>query len=282
MLNKRLMALALAALPATDHAASNPWLPEPGTLNTAISYVFQSADRFYFGNQLVDLPADREQHTVGAYLEYGLTDSIALDAFVGYSATDFTETGPGGSAPFGAGLDGLTDTNLGIRWRALDELTGAPVSLTFRAAGIIEGSYRTGALNAVGDGSSGGEFSALAGRYFENGASLSGEFGYRTRSRPVPDEFFANLRAGYAITSKWGVGISYQVAESLGGIDIGAPGFSFARFPETNEDAQIFGLDLSYRFTPKASVSVNWGKNLTGRNTTSQDIVGINFGYSFY
>lgn len=279
---KHAVALALAVFPPAVFSASSPWLPEPGTFNTAISYVFQTADKFYFGNQLVDLPADREQHTVGAYLEYGVTDSVALDAFVGYSATDFIDTGPNGTAPFGASLDGLTDTNLGIRWRALDELTGAPVSLTFRAAGIIEGSYRAGAINAVGDGSSGGEFSALLGRFFENGVSLSGEIGYRTRSRPVPDEFFANWRAGYAISPKWGIGISYQVAESLSGIDIGGPGFSVPRFPAVKEDAQIFALDISYRFTSKSYVSVNWGKNLTGRNTTSQSIAGINFGYSFY
>jgi hypothetical protein len=271
----------LATLSGTAHAASSPWLPEPGSLNAVFSYVFQSADQFYLGNQLTKLPADLNQHTVSTYLQYGLTDSIALDTQLGYSATDFTNTGPDGSAPFGSGLDGLTDTNIGIRWRALDELIGDPVTLTFRAAGIIAGSYRTGAINAIGDGSSGGEFSALAGRFFENGASLSSEIGYRTRDRLVPDEFFANLRSGYAITQKWTVGISYQVTESLSGIDIGGPGFTFARFPATNEDAQLFGLDLSYRLTPKAFVTVNYGKNLIGRNTASSDIVGINFGYNF-
>lgn len=282
MKTQSILALSLYALSSSSNAAGNPWLPEPGSLNATLSYVFQTADDFYFGNKKADLPTDLEQHTVSAFLEYGLTDSLALDARLGYASSDFLETPADGPAPFGDSLDGLTDTNIGIRWRVLDELVGDSLTLTFRAAGIVEGSYRTGALNAIGDGSSGGEFSALAGRYFDNGLSFSGEVGYRTRSEPVPDEFFASVRGGYAITSKLGVGVSYQVAESLGGIDIGVPGFSFARFPEVNEDYQIFGLDLSYRLTPKTLVSVNYGTVLTGRNTSNQDIVGVNFGYNFF
>lgn len=279
---QRSLAITILALPCSVNAGNNPWLPEPGTLNTVLSYVFQTADNFYFGNQKTDLPTDLSQHTVSNYLEYGLTDSIALDARLGYASSDFLKTGADGPSPFGASLDGLTDTNLGIRWRALDELVGDKATVTFRAAGIIEGTYRTGALNAIGDGASGGEFSVLAGRFFENGISLSGEAGYRTRNKPVPDEFFANIRGGYAITSKLSAGVSYQVAESLGGIDIGSPGFTPARFPAVNEDNQIFGVDLSYRVTPKAFVSVNYGTTLTGRNTSNQNIAGVNLGYSFF
>ncbi|OHX36988.1 hypothetical protein BJL95_20045 [Methylomonas sp. LWB] len=278
----RPLKLVILTLSSSVHAASNPWLPEPGSLNTVLSYVFQTADDFYFGNTKAELPTDLDQHTASLYLEYGLTDNIAIDARLGYAASDFLKTGADGPSPFADSLDGLTDTNLGIRWRALDELVGDWATVTLRAAGIVEGSYKTGAINAIGDGASGGEFSTLIGRYFENGLSLSAEIGYRTRNSPVPDEFFANLRSGYAITSKLGVGVSYQVAESLGGIDIGGPGFTFARFPALNEDSQIFGLDLSYRVTPKAFVSVNYGTTLTGRNTSNQDIVGVNFGYSFF
>ncbi len=279
---QRSLAITILTLPCSVNAASNPWLPEPGSLNTVLSYVFQTADNFYFGNKKTALPTDLDQHTASAYLEYGLTDSIALDARLGYASSDFLKTGADGPSPFGASLDGLTDTNLGIRWRVLDELVGDKATVTLRAAGIVEGTYRTGALNAIGDGASGGEFSALVGRYFENGISLSGEVGYRTRNKPVPDEFFANIRGGYAITSKLGIGVSYQVAESLGGIDIGSPDFTPARFPAVNEDNQTFGVDLSYRVTPKAFVSVNYGTTLTGRNTSNQNIVGVNLGYSFF
>ena len=279
---KRSLALSILSLSGAVQAGSNPWLPEPGTLNTVLSYTFQTADNFYFGNEKTDLPTDLSQHTVSDYLEYGLTDSIALDARLGYASSDFIQTPPDGPSPFAASLDGLTDTNLGIRWRILDELIGDPLTVTFRAAGIIEGTYRTGALNAIGDGSSGGEFSVLAGRFFDNGFSLSGETGYRTRAKPVPDEFFANFRGGYALTSKLGVGVSYQIAESLGGIDIGGPGFTPARFPAVNEDYQIFGVDLNYHLTPKAFISVNYGLTVTGRNTSNQDIFGVNLGYSFF
>jgi hypothetical protein len=121
-----------------------------------------------------------------------------------------------------ASLHGMTDSNIGIRWRAVDEAIGDSLTVTFRAAGIVNGSYKTGATNAIGDGASAGEFSALAGRFFENGFSVFGELGYRTRSRPVPDEFFANIGARYAFTSALSAGVSYQVDESLSGIDIGS------------------------------------------------------------
>lgn len=279
---KILSTLSLAVFAGSVHASSSPWLPEPGSLMSSLSYVFQTADDFYIGNERTDLPTDLSQHTFSAYFEYGLTDGIALDARLGYAFSDFLQTDADGPSPFGASLDGLTDTNLGVRWRVLDELTGAPATVVLRAAGIIEGSYRTGAINAIGDGSSGGEFSILSGRFFENGISLSGEAGYRTRNEPVPDEFFAFVRGGYAVTSDFSFGVSYQVAESFGGLDIGAPDFSFDRFPAVNEDVQVFGLDASYRLTPQTYVAVNYGKTLIGRNTSNQDIVGVTFGYRVF
>lgn len=275
----RTFGLLALALGSTVHAASNPWLPEPGALNTALSYVFQTADEFFMGNERADLPAELSQHTFSAYLEYGLFDNLALDARLGYAFSDFTED-PVLSPD--ASLDGLTDTNLGIRWRALDETVGDPVTLTLRAAGIINGTYRTGALNAIGDGASGGEFSALIGRYFNGGFSAYGEVGYRTRSKPVPDEFFANIGGRYAFTPAFSAGVSYQAAESLSGIDIGSPGFTPTRFPAVNEDYQIVGFDLSYQVAPRTFVSVNYGKTVDGRNTGDQDIVGLSVGQSFF
>jgi hypothetical protein len=275
----RAFLVAITALPCVAHAASNPWLPEPGSLNTALTYVFQTADKFYLANQKTKLPTDLSQHTFSAYLEYGVLDNLALDARLGYAFSNFVRD-PVLSPS--ASLDGMTDTNLGIRWRALDETIGDPLTLTVRAAGIIEGSYKTGALNAIGDGASGGEFSLLAGRFFENGLSVSAEAGYRTRNRPVPDEFFLNLSGRYALTPEFSAGVSYQVAESLGGIDIGSPGFTPQRFPAVNEDSQIVGFDLSYQIAPRTFVAVNYGKTVNGRNTSDQDIVGLTVGQGFF
>lgn len=274
--------LALATLPIVSHAGSNPWLPEPGALNGNVAYIYQTADKFFLGNKKSDLPTDLEQHTATFIAEYGFNDSIAFDAALGYSKTDFFETGAAGPAPFGASLDGMTDTNLGIRWRAFDELIDAPLTLTFRAAGIIEGDYRVGAINAIGDGASGGEFSTLVGKFFEMGLALSAEFGYRVRENPVPDSFFTNLQASYAVTSKLSVGANYQVLESLSGIDIGSPGFTFARFPNVNQDYQLLGGNISYQVTPRTSVTVNYLGTVDGRNTAYHDIVGVSLGYNFF
>lgn len=275
----RSLGLLALSLSGAAQAASSPWLPEPGSLNSVLSYVFQTADQFYLANRHSDLPTDLSQHTFSLYLEYGLTDNLALDARSGYAFSNFAKDPMLSPDP---SLDGMTDTQLGLRWRALDEAIGDPVTLGFRAAGIIEGSYRTGALNAIGDGASGGEFSVLAGRNFEDGLSVSFEAGYRTRGEPVPDEFFANLGGRYAFTPEFSAGVSYQIAESLGGIDIGSPGFTPARFPEVNEDYQIVGFDLSYQFASRTFVSVSYGKTVDGRNTGDQDIVGLSVGQGFF
>jgi len=274
-------ALALLAVAQTASAESNPWLPEPNAINGSVSYVYQTTDRFFLGNKLTKLPEELSQHTVNFYGEYGLTDSIAFDASLGYSSSDFIGTPPDGPAPFGASLDGLTDTHLGARWRALDEFIDAPLTVTFRAGGIVRGDYQVGALNAIGDGASGGEFSALFGRYFDNGLSLSSEIGYRTFEGQVPDNFFASLKGNYALTTKASIGINYQIQESLSGIDIGAPGFTFARFPGTDEDYQILGGNLSYQLTPSTSVTVVYAGIVDGRNTSYHDLTGINLGFGF-
>ncbi|KJV07250.1 hypothetical protein [Methylocucumis oryzae] len=276
-----LTALTLLTVAQTAQADSNPWLPEPGAINGSVSYVYQTTDRFFLGNKLSELPEELSQHTVNFYGEYGLSDSIALDASLGYSSSEFIATPSDGPAPFGASLDGLTDTHLGIRWRALDEFIAAPVTVTFRAGGIVRGDYQVGALNAIGDGASGGEFSALIGRLFENGLSVSSELGYRTFEGQVPDQFFANIRGSYAINAKASIGINYQIQESLSGIDIGAPGFTFARFPGLNEDYQLLGGNLSYQLTPATSVTVVYAGIVDGRNTSYHDLAGINLGFSF-
>lgn len=279
-MNKHISAtLAGLVLSAGTAQAASPWLPEPGTLNSVLSYVFQSADKLYAGNTHAKLPTDLSQHTFSAYLEYGLSDSVALDARLGYAFSEFA-TDPVLSPS--ASLDGMTDTNLGIRWRVLDETIGQPISLSFRAAGIIEGTYRTGALNAIGDGASGGEFSAIAGRIFDNGVSVYLETGYRTRAKPVPDEFFTTVGGRYNLTSRFSAGVNYQAVESLSGLDIGAPGFSPQKFPALNEDYQIVGFDLSYQVAPRTFVSVNYGKTVDGRNTGDQDIVGLSVGHSLF
>lgn len=274
---KRYVPLVLLIASGATQAAS-PWLPAPGALNITFSYVFQTADEFYMGNKKSALPTDLEQHTYSGLLEYGLTDSLALDARLGYASNDFPRDpalNPQGTQ------EGMTDTNVGLRWRVLDEAIDEWATVTLRAGLIVEGDYRTGAINSIGDGASGGEFSALIGRSFENGISIYGEAGYRTRGSNVPDDVFLNLGGRYAFTQDFSAGIHYQMVEALSGIDIGAPGFTPARFPETNEDYQILGFDLAYSFLPNTYASVSYGGTVDGRNTGAHQIVGFNLGYGF-
>lgn len=274
----RFVGLIAAAVQVTAFAAT-PWLPAPGGGDVSLSYVFQTADQFYQGRNRVDLPADLDQHTVDFALEYGLTDWLSVDARLGYSKTDFIVDPV--LSPSASSLDGLTDTNIGVKLRLLDEVEGLWPTLTLRLAGIIEGDYETGAINAIGDGASGGEFSLLAGRFFENGFALSGEVGYRIRGSNVPADVFFNLGGSYFFNEKWSSSLTYHFNDSLGGLDIGDPGFSPARFPEVAQDYQILDVGLNYNITESTRVSFNYGTVIDGRNTADQDIFGLTLGFSF-
>ncbi len=216
--------------------AATPWLPISGSGYGALSYVYQTADELFAGDKRADLPTDLEQHTASLYLEYGVTDALSLDARIGYASTSFLQDpvlSPSDS------LDGLTDTNVGLRWRLVDEATGDWPTVTLRSAGNIRGDYETGALNAIGDGASGAEFSLIVGKAFENGLSFYAEGGYRVRDEPVPDEQFYNVGAAYAFAPRWTGSVNLRFVDALSGIDIGSPGFTSARFPETEEDYNI-------------------------------------------
>lgn len=258
--------------------AASPWLPAPGGLNATFAYSYQNADEFYLGNKRTKLPADIEQHSFFGLLEYGLTDDLALDARLGYAFSEFPRDP--GLNPQGR-QEGMTDTNVGLRWRALDEAVDDWATVTLRAGLIVEGDYRTGAINSVGDGASGGEFSLLAGRAFDNGISVYGEAGYRFRGSQVPADVFLNLGGRYAFTPAFSGGFNVQIVEALSGLDIGSAKFRPAYFPRVNEDYQILGFDLAYRFSPSVYASVNYGSTVGGRNTGVQDIAGFNLGYSY-
>lgn len=258
--------------------AATPWLPIPGAGYGALSYVYQTADEIFAGDTRADLPTDLEQHTASLYLEYGVTDALALDARIGYASTSFLQDpvlSPSDS------LDGLTDTNLGLRWRLVDEATSDWPTVTLRIAGNIRGDYETGALNAIGDGASGAEFSLIVGKAFENGLSLYAEGGYRVRDDPVPDEQFYNVGAAYAFAPRWTGSVSLRFVDALSGIDIGSPGFTPARFPETEEDFNIVDVGLGYQLTESVRVAAGYGTVFDGRNTAIQDIASFSVRFAF-
>ena len=276
---ERALLLAAPALSLGAAAAQNtsPWTPLQGGGQVELAYTHQSADSLFAGEADAPLPADIELDSVNLLASYGLSDRWALDVVVGYAESDFVVDPV--LAPEG-GLDGITDSFVGVRYKALDEIDGAPLTLTFGTGVTIEGDYDVGALSAIGDGASGAQVSVAAGRQLDR-FSLSGDIGYRFRGGNVPDELFGSAQVGASLTDRLSAYGGYIFVESNGDLDIGGPGFTPARFPEVEENYQVWLVGAALGLTDTLSASVTYGENFEGRNTAQSEFVRVGVSYGF-
>lgn len=261
-------------------ASGSAWLPAPGGGSVTLSYVWQNADEFYKGSTKGDTPAgeDLTQHTVWVDGTYGVSDSIAIDLRAGFARGSFI-TGEGIPAKEEE-EDGLTDINLGVTWRIVDEVVSSAPSIAVRLGGIKSGSYDTGYINSIGDGADGVEFSGIIGKFITDNIAVSGEVGYRYRN-DIPNNVFLNLSSGILFMDRFGASVNYQFTNAESGLDVGGPGFAPDRFPETEEDIHILGSALSVALSEQLSLGASYGRVVDGRNTAASDIFSVSLGYSF-
>jgi hypothetical protein len=271
-------ALAFVLCLSASAFAQTPWLPSPGATDLTFSFTNQKADELKAGTDTGQLPATLKQDTFGIALNYGISDSLAFDANIGYAKSKFIQVP--GLAPDG-GLSGLTDSRLGLRFRLLDDLANDPVTLTFGATAIIKGNYKTGALSAIGDGANAIEISAAVGKAITSNFNVYGVVGYRDRKAPVPNETFFKVGGNVNFTPQLFAGLEYQKVDARGGLDIGGPGFSPARFPEVEEDYSLTSVTLGYRFTKNFNAAIQYGDKQGQRNTAVGKVYGLSLGTSF-
>jgi hypothetical protein len=170
------------------------------------------------------------------------------------------------------------DTGFGMRVRLIDELQDeAPVSLALRVGGVVPGRYEVGYPGAPGDGVAGVETSVLAGRTFARSAwGTYGELGFRLRGGKVPNDafgsvgFFRNLGA-------WSLSSGVARTQGLSGIDIGDPGFTAARFPETREIFTALEVSGGWTYAGGRHVGVTWARVLAGRNTGRRSVLSVGY-----
>ena len=280
-----ILAAAVATYGAPAFAGGSPWLPAPGGGSITVSYVSQNATEFYRGTTKGPTPGggnELSQKTVWVDGTYGLTDSLALDFRVGSANSSFA-TGPG-LPPSKESITGLADINIGLVWRALDEMVSSGPSIALRAALIKAGSYDTGYINSLGDGGNGVEVSAIAGQFVTDRVALSGELGYRTRSsddHDIPANLFARLAAGVIVGDRIGLTLNYEMENATSGLEIGGPGFSPSRFPELEEDLHLLGPAVSIAVSDRASIGASYAKVIGGRNTAASDVFSVSFSYLF-
>lgn len=266
--------LLAAALPAPAFADGSPWIAEPRTGSVGLSYVRQQADEFWAGTRKGPTPGggtELLQGTGWLTANYALHDAVAMDARLGWARSEF-----GGASK----LSGRTDVNLGLTWRVVDELTTNMASIALRGGLIFAGDYELGHINSIGDGGDGYEASVIVGRYFDR-LGVSVEYGVRSRENDIPNNTFTNVTALLAVYDRLTLGLEYKRVDSEGALDIGAPGFSPARFPEVQEEMSVLGGRLFVGLADNVNVSVFYGRTLDGRNTADSNIVGGTLSYSF-
>lgn len=262
-----LCTVGLFAFSTLAQAENAVWLPAPGSGTLALSYVSQSADRFYIGPSLMSLPFGViKQKTTTLSGQYSIIDGLAVDAQLPFARRSS-----------GLGSDsGTGDGRLGVTWRFVDEFEqkNAP-TVAVRVGAIFAGNYQTQRPDSIGDGASGYELSLLVGKYITQSFGLHGELGLRDRNRGVPNDTFVSVGADYRITPALVASVGYLNSRKSGGLDIGGPGFTPARFQQVAEKRGVVSAGIGYAVTPRVAVSLNFGKVTSGRNTSKSDIFGL-------
>ena len=272
---------AIATYGSPVFAGGSPWLPPPNGGSITVSYVAQNATKFYRSTVKSPTPGggnDLSQKTVWVDGTYGLSDAVALDFRLGGARSSFA-TGPG-LPPSKESITGLADINVGLVWRAVDEVVSSGPSLAFRAALIRAGSYETGYINSLGDGGNGFEVSALIGKFIADRFAVSGEFGYRNRTsgdHDIPANLFARLLAGVIVGNGVGLSLNYEMEDATSGLEIGGPGFSPSRFPELQEDIHLVGPTVSFAVSDQTNIGVSYAKVVHGRNTAASNVFSVFF-----
>jgi hypothetical protein len=284
-MKKIVIAACIASATFSSHVAyaegGVPWLPIPGQVSLSIFNVEQSGKQAYIGDTQLPLSAitggaatKYKRSSIGARFDYGITDSLALDATLARASVKV------GTAD---NSSGLADSTIGLRWRILDEYEQASLpTLTIRAAAIIKGNYEADRLAAIGKGANGAELSVIVGKELNSQFALWGELGVQSRNSSVPTASFVDVGTRWRFAPKWSATFAYSNKRHGGNLDIGGAGFTPARFQQVREERGVAKVGVGYAIGSNQSVGVNVSKLVSGRNTVKDDsVVGVNYTYSF-
>lgn len=238
-----------------------------GKFAVALSYTKENFDEFYLGEKKTPISIRGLDkiitQSVNLYAAYGLTDRIDIVVNIPYISSKSRRLLENQKVS----EENLQNGALVIEWKAFqrDGSTGA-FSLT-GALGLSTplSNYRTNLIYGIGNQSSHINPSLLLQYKFENGLFLNGQGGYSFRTNKVPDAALLAAKIGFAATRFYIDGwINNQTSTS--GIDIGGPGFTPARFPETKVNSTNMGTSVYVPVVRLAGITLGAGTRLGGRN----------------
>lgn len=247
-------------------SGQSAWLPPSGRISVTGLFLYQNSHRFYAGADLVPL-RDRLQRTFAASVEYGLTDRLALDFSTGLGYNTL------GRVAVLEKDTGLLDTNIGLRWRLIDERRHAfAPTFSIRAGGTIKGAYAVGRKSSIGDGASGAEVSVMLAKAFQDGRTgVFADSGLRKRDSGVPDDYFGSAGVYRTLWNiSWSAGLRHT--QALGGQTVGQPGYRAQWLKEVSQMAELGAgiTDRQGRF-----YQLFLARQVRGRNTPDKLVVGM-------
>ncbi len=273
--------LSVVSIVGVAHAGEySPYLPAPGGGNVDFNFIHQESPilRKGIGGKTPNRPW--QALTQNTYLlsgSYGVTDRFAIDARIGYAETDFVRN----NSIIVQGTDGVSDFLIGVRYRVLDELENAPLTVTIGASGIIQGLYAPTVVDAIGEGASGAQVGVSLGKLITPRLAVTAEIGGRFRFDTVPEEVFVSLGASYSINSRLSVWASINHSDSLGGLDVGGVGFRPGGFQNVEEDHNHADFGGSVRLWKGLSLTGSYGRRFLGKNTLQGGFFRTGLSYNF-
>lgn len=278
---KFLLATTLALPLSALAEGGSPWLPIPGEASVSVSQTEQSAKNAYIGATETPITAVTggaaskfTTSTTRVRLGYGLSDSVAVDASLGYGKVK------AGAADSDSGL---ADSIIGLNWRVVDEFErpGLP-TLTLHGAAIIKGSYEGDRLAALGNAANGFEFGVLLGKQLTSSFALWGEAGVQNRSDNVPNATYYGLSGRLNVAPKWSLNAGVSRNQYSGNLDIGGPGFSPARFQQVKAERTLVKAGVGWSFARNQGLGLSLATVTSGRNTVKdRSIVSLSYTYAY-
>jgi hypothetical protein len=291
-----LFAKATENLPRIPFAESAR-LPDPNQFVVSPWYYYNVFRKLWIGDAKTSIEIqpqqDFELNDGMITVDYGVTPQIALDLTLGYTSAATRSWDPQADPKT---TEGLMDTQLGIRYRLLDEREFNQwyiPTLTLRLGGIIKGTYDADFPIAPGDGASGGEAAIMIVKTTQPlGVGYYADGGYRLRDNHVPQTIFGaaglseTLHFNWLITSVT-INVGYRGLYDLNGPDFtggrvaGVP-HDFIDFHYTRTAQEIYqmgevGLGMSDKKGRRYFFSC--AHPFDGRNTPKVNnfVIGLNW-----
>lgn len=289
-----LLATQLTALHALENVPRKPFaqwadLPAPGQWVVTPWYMESEAYHVWRGSQMENVTTVVNNEHYGVDLmngiisvEYGIAKRWAADLNVGVTTTgtrSYNATGASESTL------GLMDTSMGVRYQIFNEAEAKNPwipTLTFRASGILPGTYDRNFPFAPGNRSAAIEPALLVKKHFGwQGFGMYGDALYRWNRTSGTDQYI--IATGFLQEIKgWTLNAGYRHLQCLSGEDIGGVGNTITYSPEVKEISEAFEAGFNYRTSKhKFNYAFNIRKTFAGRNTADSLWLGAFVDFPF-